>query len=212
MVAIESLAKYSAILIDPPWRFRVWNRDTGMGRSAESHYRTMSLDDIKRLPVQAIMADDCAVFMWATFPMLPEALALGEAWGLEYKTCAFLWAKTNKGLAGSFGVIESDANWFMGMGYWTRANTEPCLLFTRGRPKRKSRSVRQFVASVIRQHSQKPIEVYARIESLVDGPYLELFARNNHPGWISVGNEIDGRDIGDAIGITRQQQQESFGE
>jgi N6-adenosine-specific RNA methylase IME4 len=87
---------YGAILLDPAWQFKVYSKDTGQGRSAESHYPTMSLEDMKALPVPDLMAKDCAVFMWATFPTLPEAIELGRAWGLQYKTCAFLWAKVNK--------------------------------------------------------------------------------------------------------------------
>lgn len=185
------LKTYGALLIDPPWRFEVWDKDTGNGRSAELHYPTMSLAELQALPVDSIMADDCTVFMWATWPTLPDAMVLGEAWGLQYKTCAFLWAKMNKHMTGRFGIVEHDANWFMGMGYWTRANTEPCLLFTKGKPKRKAADVRQLIVSPIRRHSQKPDEQYRLIEQLVDGPYCELFARQAYPGWERWGNEVE---------------------
>lgn len=174
---------YGAILVDPPWQFRVWNRDTGQGRSAEAHYPTLSLADLIALPVRELAVADCALFMWATWPTLPEALALGAAWGFEYKTCAFLWAKQTRRVQA----------WFMGLGYWTRANTEPCLLFTRGRPRRKARSVRQLIVAPVREHSRKPDEQYARIEALVDGPYLELFARHWRPGWVVWGNQTPAR-------------------
>lgn len=172
--------KYGAILIDPPWAFKVYS-DRGKGRSAENHYPVMGLDALKVLPVPSIMADDCAVFMWTTWPNLLDALELGKAWGLIYKTCAFTWAKTNRKSPG----------FFMGMGYWTRANTEPCLLFTKGSPKRKSRSVRQLVVEAVRHHSQKPDRIYCDIQSLVDGPYLEVFARQTWPGWACWGNEVE---------------------
>lgn len=194
-----STKQYGAILIDPPWRFNVWSRDTGLGRSAESHYPTMTMDDLKALPLQTLMAKDCAVFMWATFPTLPEALELGKSWGLQYKTCAFLWAKVNKRSEFRWSYPTEDSNWFCGMGYWTRANTEPCFLFTRGKPKRKARNVRQFIASVIREHSRKPDGIYGRIEALVDGPYLEVFARQAWRGWDVMGNGIDGQDIRDVL-------------
>lgn len=187
--------KYGAILIDCPWSFLVWSQDTGSGRSAEAHYPTMTPDDLKRLAIQQVMADDCALFMWATFPTLVQAISLGATWGLQYKTAAFVWAKLNK----KQGLVEraagDDKNWFMGMGYYTRANCESCLLFTRGKPKRKSKSVRQLIVTPIREHSQKPDEIYGRIERLVEGPYLEIFARQRREGWSAIGNGIDGRDI-----------------
>lgn len=124
---------------------------------------------------------------------------MGQAWGLTYKTCAFCWAKSTKKTQGRFVVMEDDANWHMGMGFWTRANTEPCLLFTRGKPKRKARNVRQLIALPVGRHSAKPDAIYNRIEALVDGPYLEVFARQRHEGWTSLGNEIDGLDIWQAL-------------
>ena len=200
-VALELVQpkRYGAILLDPAWQFKVWNKDTGNGRSAESHYKTMTLDDMKALPLQKLMADDCAVFMWAVMPMLPEALELGKAWGLEYKTCAFAWAKVNKRAENRWSYPADVSNWFMGMGYWTRANVELCLLFTKGKPKRKSASVRQLIVSAIRKHSQKPDDTHQRIEQLVDGAYLELFARERRNGWDVIGNEIDGRDMRDVL-------------
>ena len=184
--------QYGALLIDPPWPFRVWSEDKGSGRSPTAHYPTMPIPALKALAVPDVMAANCAVFMWVTWPTLQDALELGKAWGLEYKTCAFCWAKTNKRTVGSFAVLEDNASWHMGMGYWTRANTEPCLLFTKGKPKRKARNVRQLMVSAIGRHSQKPDAIYGRIESLVDGPYCELFARQKYsPTWDVWGNEVD---------------------
>lgn len=77
------------------------------------------------------------------------------------------------------------------MGYWTRANTEPCLLATRGRPKRLNADVRQGIIAPRREHSRKPDDIHARIERLVPGPYLELFARTQRPGWTVWGNQTD---------------------
>ncbi|MEP7292291.1 MAG: MT-A70 family methyltransferase, partial [Chloroflexota bacterium] len=120
---------------------------------------------------------------------------LGATWGLKYKTAAFVWAKLNR----KQGLVEraagDDKNWFMGMGYYSRSNCEPCLLFTRGKPKRKSKGVRQLIVTPIREHSQKPDLIYERIEALVEGPYLEIFARQRRAGWSAIGNGIDGRDI-----------------
>ncbi len=183
-------SKFAAILADPPWAFRVWSKDTGQGRSAEAHYPTMSLANICNLSVSTLAAKDCALFMWATMPTLPEALQVITAWGFKYKTVAFTWAKLNKKAVGRYTEPRLDANWFCGMGYWTRANTELCLLATRGHPKRISKKVRQLLIAPIREHSQKPDEQYERIEQLVHGPYLELFARQRREGWAAWGNEI----------------------
>ena len=109
------MKKYSVILADPPWAFRAWS-NKGMGRSAEQHYSTMRLEDIKALPVADLAAEDCVLFLWATFPMLKEALEVAEAWGFAYKTVAFTWVKENRKSPGLF--------W--GLGYWTRANAEIC--------------------------------------------------------------------------------------
>lgn len=170
--------KYKVILADPPWSYEVYSKK-GKGRSAESHYKTMSKEDIQNLPVRDIAADDCVLFLWVTYPCLIEGLELIRKWGFSYKTCGFTWAKKNK----------SNLGFFMGMGFWTRANTEVCLLATRGSPKRIDAGVRQLVISPIREHSRKPEEVYGRIEKLVEGPYIELFARQGYKGWDSWGFE-----------------------
>jgi N6-adenosine-specific RNA methylase IME4 len=118
--------------------------------------------------------------------MLQHALAVIRAWGFEYKTCAFAWTKaTPDTIRGGFFGLE------MGTGYWTRANTEVCLLATRGRPKRLHRDVRQVIIEPRREHSRKPDGVYQRIERLVPGPYLELFARSSpRTGWTFWGDEV----------------------
>lgn len=179
--------KYGAILADPPWSFKSWS-DKGKNRApdamvrqkglSERHYATMDLADIRALPLANYAADNCVLFLWAVDCMLPEALEMGAAWGFKFKTVAFTWAKT-----------KADGGHHIGLGYWTRGNPEQCLLFTRGSPKRKSASVRQLVTSPRREHSRKPDEIYSRIETLVDGPYLEMFARQEWPGWDSWGNE-----------------------
>ncbi len=109
------MTKHGAILIDPPWSFQTYS-DQGKDRSAERHYPTMTLDDIMALSVPNIMADDCVVFMWSTWPTMPDALALGAAWGLTYKTCAFLWSKTTRKVAYRYSLlpIEDNDHWHMG--------------------------------------------------------------------------------------------------
>lgn len=178
---------FRAIYADPPWRFEAWS-GKGTARAADNHYLTMQLGDIAALPVADVAADDCVLFMWACWPMLPEAMRLIEAWGFTYKTCAFNWTK---GDARQVEFFRDDVTPYMGLGYWTRANSEPCLLATRGKPKRLNADVRQAIIEPRREHSRKPDCVPGRIERLVDGPYLELFARTQRPGWTVWGNQTD---------------------
>lgn len=176
--------RFRAIVADPPWRFRTWDKRTAIQKhrngSPGFHYGTMQIDDIAALPVGSLAHDDCCLFLWTTWPMLQEALTVISAWGFTYKTAAFDWMK-----------IGANGRPQFGMGYWTRANTEPCLLATRGKPERIDRGVSMAIAEPRRAHSQKPECVYERIERLVDGPYLELFARERRPLWVSWGNEIE---------------------
>lgn len=152
----------------------------GKGRSAESHYSTMSLDDIKALPVGELADKDCALFMWITFPLLREAWNVIESWGFTYKSVAFVWVKQNK----------KTPSLFWGMGYWTRANAELCIIATKGSPKRQSKSVHQVIMSPIEQHSKKPDITRDRIVELMgDVPRIELFARQKTEGWDVWGNE-----------------------
>lgn len=141
----------------------------------------MGMADICALPVADIAAPDCALFMWVTFPTLPDAFKVLEAWGFTYKTVAFVWVKRNK----------KSPSWFWGLGHWTRANAEMCLLATRGKPKRISAAVHQIIDSPIEEHSKKPDETRNRIVELVgDLPRIELFARQTAPGWDVWGNEV----------------------
>jgi N6-adenosine-specific RNA methylase IME4 len=109
-----------------------------------------------------------------------------RAWGFTYKTVGFYWTKLNKG---NGRLVFDERSFFTGLGFWTRANPEPCLLATRGKPKRRSADVRKLVISPRREHSRKPDEIYDRIAALCDGPYLEMFARSSRPGWDSWGME-----------------------
>ena len=171
---------YDVILADPPWAFEVWDRDTGKGRSAESHYPTMSMDAIAALGIPA--SENAALFMWAVWPSLPDAFKILDAWGFGYKTVAWVWVKAN----------ESGMGHHMGMGYYTRANTEPCLLAVRGRMPVEAHDVLALIYAPVREHSRKPDEQYNKIERLYPGRrYLELFARRKRPGWDAWGNEIE---------------------
>lgn len=177
---------YAAIHADPPWHFDVWAE--GSSRNASFKYQTMSADRISELPICDLAAPDCTLFMWAVWPRLREAFQVIEGWGFTYKTCAFTWVKAN---ASQLDMLRDDADVQVGMGYWTRANSEVCLLATRGKPKRLNADVRQGIIEPRRQHSRKPDCVPGRIERLVAGPYVELFARTSRPGWDSWGNETD---------------------
>ena len=177
--------KYSIIYADPPWSYQ--NR--GTRAAASKHYGTMTVDQLKKMGVGAagggIANSDCALFMWATFPMLREALEVIEAWGFTYKSIAFQWVKQNR----------SGNGFFFGLGRWTRGNSEPCLIAVKGKPKRISASVGQLVFSPLRKHSQKPPEVRDKIVELMgDLPRIELFAREAAPGWDAWGDEAPAPD------------------
>ena len=141
----------------------------------------MSMEDIKALPVSELAAKDCALFLWVTFPMLREAWPVMEAWGFTFKTVAFVWIKLNR---------KADSLYW-GMGYWTRANAEICLLATRGNPKRQAKNVHHVILSHVEEHSKKPEEARRRIEALMgDVPRVELFARRYSPGWDVWGYDV----------------------
>jgi N6-adenosine-specific RNA methylase IME4 len=186
---------FGAILIDPPWRFKVWSGtkvvqargSKSTYKPASVHYHTMSADKLAELPVPKFGSADCVLFLWSCWPTLRDAWRLIEAWGFTYKTCAFDWMKAH---AGQLDMLREDTDALMGMGYWTRSNSEPCLLATRGKPKRLNADVRQGIIEPRREHSRKPDCVHERIERLVAGPYLELFARQTRPGWTCWGNEV----------------------
>ena len=173
--------KYKIIYADPPWKYKVYS-DKGLGRSAESHYSTMTTDEICALPIEKLADRDCVLLMWVTMPCLMDGFRVLEAWGFTYKTVAFVWVKQNK---------KADSL-FWGMGHWTRSNSEFCILATRGKPKRVSSSVHQVILSHIERHSKKPQEARERIVQLIgDVPRVELFAREKHDGWDVWGNEVE---------------------
>lgn len=184
---------FGAILADPPWHWSSWGKfrkqrkglANTASRDVQNHYGVMETDDISSLPVSRICAADCVLFLWATNPMLPEAFRVISEWGFQYKTISFTWAKTTPTSG------EWAPKWHVGLGYWTRANTESCLLATKGKPKRIAKDVRQLIVDRRREHSRKPDGIHERIERLVAGPYLELFARQKRPGWTVWGNETD---------------------
>lgn len=177
--------KYSVIYADPPWNYLQKGAAGKKQGYAAQHYKTMTTDDICALPVQQLAGCGCLLFMWATFPTLPDALRVMEAWGFTYKTAAFVWVKKYK----------CGKN-FVGMGAYTRANAEICLLGVSygfcAKKQIKSHSVQQVIEAPIQAHSVKPEETRRRIvELLGDVPRIELFARQRAPGWDAWGNEIE---------------------
>ena len=171
--------KYNIIYADPAWHYQTWGE--GGKRNVTSKYKTMSMQEIWDLPVNEIADENCILFLWVTYPKLIDCIKTIEKWGFEYKTCAFSWIKKNK---------KSDSL-FWGLGYWTRANNEICLLATKGKPKRVSMGVHQVIHEPIREHSRKPDTTRTRIVELCgDLPRIELFARQRIEGWDCWGNEV----------------------
>lgn len=196
---------FGAILADPPWRFQTWAgarkqrkpRVDGTWQvtpAREPDYETLLEKDISALPVADLAAENCVLFLWMCWPTLEQSLRVIDAWGFTYKTCAFAWLK-----ADPYRLFADENTPFMGLGYWTRANSEACLLATRGKPKRLAADVRQGIIDKPREHSRKPDGIHERIERLVAGPYLELFARQRRPNWTVWGNEVDKFDPLDDI-------------
>ena len=173
--------KYNIIYADPPWAFKNYS-DKGKGRSPENHYKCLSLQDIKNLPVDDLAADNCVLFMWVTFPFLEKGFEVIKAWGFQYKTVGYVWVKRNKKSEG----------WFWGLGYWTRSNAEVCLIATKGNITRQSNSVHQIIDTPVEGHSKKPDIVREKIVKLCgDIPRIELFARQKMDGWEVWGNEVE---------------------
>jgi site-specific DNA-methyltransferase (adenine-specific) len=172
--------KYQIIYADPPWTYEKTGGLTNSRGMAKQFYETMSWKDICSLPVKDISCDNACLFLWVTYPKLPEGLEVIRAWGFQYFGLGFEWIKKTK--------TGKD---FFGMGYWTRANSEPCLLGFRGKLRPKRHDIRQIVESEINEHSKKPNEIREKIINLVgDLPRIELFARQKINGWDAWGNEI----------------------
>ena len=170
--------KYGIIYIDPAWTYE--DKALAGNRGACCKYDVMSNAELKELPIQKIADENCILFCWATFPKLNEALELIKVWGFEYKTVAFTWVKKGK----------NTSKYFIGMGRWTRANAEICLLATKGKPKRIDAGISQIIDTPVRKHSQKPDIVRSKIIQLCgDLPRIELFARTKVHGWDVIGND-----------------------
>jgi site-specific DNA-methyltransferase (adenine-specific) len=181
--------KFDLLYVDPPWMFK--DKCASGERGAGYKYSLLALKDLAALPVADIAAKNCALGLWVPNSMLPDGLWLMKEWSFNFKTVLFHWRK----------VTKADANkpaW--GMGHWTRGNLELCLLGVRGRPKRASAGVHAEVSAERRTHSSKPVMVRKRLEILFgDVARCELFARAQAPGWRALGDEIDGKDIREAL-------------
>jgi len=176
------LNKYQIIYADPPWEYSSDpNSKRGIWGLAQNEYKTLSFEDLKKLPIPNLADENCMLFLWATFPLLPKAIELIKIWGFEYKTVAFVWVKQDK---------TNNVPKKYGLGWYTRSNCEVVLLGRKGKFDRKSASVKQIISSTIKNHSKKPDEVRKRILKLCgDLPRIELFARTKIHGWDVWGND-----------------------
>ncbi|MDD5356568.1 MAG: MT-A70 family methyltransferase [Candidatus Pacebacteria bacterium] len=173
--------RYQIIYADPPWRYSKFRHWRVMGKGIAAYYETLTTSEIAALPVSKIAAGDCILFLWTTFPRLPDALAVIAAWGFTYKTVGFTWLKLN----------ARNGKPFFGMGHYTRSNCEVCLIGVKGRSLRVSNRVSSVVFAPRQEHSRKPDEVRERIVTLCGNrPRIELFARERVSGWDAWGDEV----------------------
>lgn len=191
--------KYNIVYADPPWQYKNYNyKETKTGQRAKrgevKEYDVMNIKDIQNLPIQNICDDNCILFLWVTFPLLIEGIETLKSWGFNYKTIGFVWVKANKRVNNNqlkMDNLTMGIDDFIGMGNWTRSNSEICLIGTKGKVKRISAKVRQIIYTPIEEHSKKPNEARKRIVELMgDLPRVELFARQKADGWDSWGNEV----------------------
>jgi len=179
------MKKYQIIYADPPWKYETWTelKTEKLRRKCGSLcYPAMTLDQICSLPIQSIADDKCILFLWITMPKLNEVFRVIESWGFIYKTCAFTWVKQN----------PSGQGIYSGLGHWTLANPELCLLATHKKFPKRISSVKQLIFAPRGEHSRKPNEARDRIVQLVgDLPRIELFAREKVEGWDCWGNEVE---------------------
>lgn len=169
--------RYSIIYADPAWDY--WS---GGNKNQSLHYQTMTIDDICALPVKDIADESCVLFLWVTFPILQDCFKVIESWGFKYSTAGFVWVKKNR---------NADTP-FIGCGAWTRANSELCLIATKGNVTRLDAGISQVIEAPIEEHSKKPSVTRELITRLVgELPRIELFSRNAVDGWDAWGNEIE---------------------
>jgi N6-adenosine-specific RNA methylase IME4 len=178
--------KYSIIYADPPWEYKQFSKSKGISArfgSVLSKYKTMTVQDLCQLPVDQISDKSCILFLWATMPNLNFAFDVIKSWGFTYKTCAYCWVKQNPRGHGIYS----------GLGHWTNGNAELCLLATKkSYPRRIVKNSKQIQIWPRGVHSKKPDEIRNEIVRFIgDIPRIELFARQQTPGWDVWGNEVN---------------------
>ncbi len=177
-IEIRPAGGFDLIMADPPWLYKNYS-ETGIEKNAAAHYSCMSIDDIMAMPVSALAAENCLLWLWVTNPMLKEGMATLEAWGFTFKTAGH-WVKRTKHGKLAFGT-----------GYILRCAGEPFLIGTRGAPKTE-RNVRSVFEGPAREHSRKPDEAFAEAERLMPhARRIEVFSRQRRPGWSNWGNESE---------------------
>ena len=175
--------RFGTILADPPWQFQNRTGKVAPEHKRLSRYGTMTLEEIKELPVAPVAADTAHLYLWVPNALLPEGLEVMRAWGFHYKT-NLVWHKIRKD-GGSDG---------RGVGFYFRNVTELILFGVRGRNARTlqpGRTQVNYLSSRKREHSRKPDEQYDIIEACSPGPFLELFARGDRKKWVAWGNQAD---------------------
>lgn len=210
--------KYRYIVADPPWAYNTWRTPEGLphrrqrsrGMATAVYPKgVMTTERIKQIPVADLCEPDAALLLWVTMPLLLDAEKVAAAWGFNhYSTCGFVWIKTNPSVREG-SILHPDRDFKEGTGYWTQANAELALLFTRGKnpPSRAATGVKETIVSPVREHSEKPLESYRRFETLMGfgnptdypGNYLDIFARRYRRGWTALGVELDGLDIFESV-------------
>lgn len=177
LFSLRPAGGFGLIMADPPWHYEM-RSEKGEAKSPQAHYDTMTVDEIKALPVEALAAPNCLLFLWAVGPMLPQALDVMSAWGFTFKTQG-QWSKVTKNGKQTFGT-----------GYILRNAGEPFLIGTRGAPKTVCKSVRNVIIGEARGHSRKPEIAYAVCEKLMpEARRLDLFSRQSRRDWVSWGDE-----------------------
>lgn len=170
---------YQTIMVDPPWAFKARSQRGVTSRSAGGQYSTMSLEKIKGLPVGDLAGGDCLLWLWATHPMIREAIEVLDAWGFRFLTSG-VWVKRTCGGKLAFGT-----------GYRLRCASEPFMLGAMGKPS-TTRAQRTVIEGPLREHSRKPDEAYAAAERLMPRAFrADLFARERRAGWDGWGDELE---------------------